>query len=141
MGTYAAARDADRQEEIPFRGFAEQWLSREIDIPRERGAADNVAAGTARVYRLQIEVHLVPFFGEGDLREIRRRDIQRFYDHCIDTGRPRSPKSIDNALNVLRMVLGHAEGQELVDSNPVEGWKRSRPRRRASSLATRVERA
>src|SRR4030095_3107414 len=48
-------------------------------------------------------------------------------------GRPRSAKSIDMALNVLRLVLSHARGQGLIGTNAVEAWKAARPRRRSSS--------
>lgn len=129
-----------KAEPVQFTEFAALWLSREIDIPRERRSSGYVAAGTARTYRLQIEVHLAPFFGALDLRTFKRNDVQRFYDHCIDTGRPKSAKSIDMAMNVLRMILGYAEGQELIETNPVEAWKRGRKRRRASSAATKVGR-
>ncbi|MCH7867921.1 MAG: site-specific integrase [Myxococcales bacterium] len=139
LGNYQS-HPPEKQDQITFQDFAELWLSREIDLPFERRSAGHVAAGTARTYRLQIEKHLVPFFDDFDLRTFKRSDIQRFYDHCIDSGRPRSPKSIDMAINVLRMILGYAEGQELIETNPVEAWKRGRKRRRASSTVTKIER-
>ncbi len=40
------------------------------------------------------------------------------------------------ALNVLRQILSHARAQALIGTNPVEEWKRGRPRRRASSSMT-----
>ena len=60
------------------------------------------------------------------------KHVQGFYAHCVDKGRPKSAKSIDMALNVLRLILGDAVGQELIEHNPVEVWKRGRPRRRTS---------
>jgi integrase len=78
-------------------------------------------------------VHLSPYFQRCDIREIGLQEIQGFYDHCLDVGRPKSAKSIDMALNVLRLVISHAIGQGLIESNAVEIWKRRRPRRRSSS--------
>jgi len=121
---------------VPFSRFARDWLRREVELPIDRGLEGHLAPGTATIYRLQIDVHLVPFFGEADIRAVGLRDIQAFYDHCIDTGRPRSAKSIDMALNVLRQILSHARAQGLIGTNPVEEWKRGRPRRRASSSMT-----
>ena len=71
--------------------------------------------------------HLARRFEDADVRSIGLAKIQRFYDHCIDTGRPRSAKSIDMALNVLRLILSHARGQGLVETNAVEAWKSGRP--------------
>ena len=133
-----SSNDRDAKTPVPFRGFAESWLRREIEIPLERQIGGHVAAGTARAYRLQVDVHLGPHLGEQDIRKIGLREVQAFYDHCIDTGRPRSAKSIDMALNVFRLVLRHAVGQAIVEWNAVEHWKRSHPRRR-SSAATSIE--
>ncbi len=120
-------------EPHPFAEFAEAWLRREVEIPIERGMVGHLAPGSARIYRLQVDVHLAPYFGNNDVREIGLAEVQGFYDHCIDTGRPKSAKSIDMALNCLRLVLNHARAQGLIESNQVEVWKRGRPRRRSSA--------
>ncbi len=121
------------ESEVPFAAFAQGWLWREVELPIERNLRDRLASGTARVYRLQVDVHLTPYFGTSDLRSLSLREVQGFYDHCLDSGRPRSAKSIDMALNVLRLVLSHAQGQGIVGENAVEQWKAGRPRRRSSS--------
>jgi integrase len=118
---------------LPFSDFAEEWLRREVEIPIERGLEGHHAPGTARIYRLQVDVHLVPHFGVVDIRSIGLREVQGFYDHCVDTGRLKSAKSIDMALNVLRLILSHARGQGILETNAVESWKAGRPRRRSSS--------
>jgi integrase len=125
--------DESEREPVHFSEFAESWLQREIEMPLGRGFKGHVAHGTARAYRLQVDVHLSPYFQSRNIREIGLQEIQGFYDHCLDVGRPKSAKSIDMALNVLRLVISHAIGQGLVESNSVEVWKRRRPRRRSSS--------
>jgi integrase len=139
FGRTAASLEPEVESEpLPFVEFAGAWLRREVEIPIERGMTGHLAPGSARVYRLQVDVHLAPYFGSCDMRAIGLAEVQGFYDHCIDTGRPKSAKSIDMALNALRLVLNHARAQGLVQSNPVEAWKRGRPRRRSSS-AQRVK--
>jgi len=125
--------ETEQKAPVPFRRFALDWLRREVELPIERGLEGHHAPGTARVYRLQVEIHLAPHFKDVDVRSIGLAEIQRFYDHCIDTGKPRSAKSIDMALNVLRLILSHARGQGLVETNAVQAWKSGRPRRRSSS--------
>jgi integrase len=129
--------DVHRRDEkaIPFREFAEDWLRREVEIPIERGQKGHLAPGTSRVYRLQVDLHLTPYFGDTDVRKIGRREVQALCDHFTDTGRPRSAKSVDMVLNVLRLILAHAQAQEIVEANAVKEWKARRPRRRSSSSA------
>ena len=139
LGEYAPSPSKKVElQPVPLDDFAARWLRREIELPLDRGHRDHVAHGTARSYRLQVDVHLVPHFGKTDLRQFGRKDVQGFYDHCLDIGRPKSIKSIDMALNVLRLIIGHAVAQGLLEWNAVEAWKRSRPRRRSSS-SQRVE--
>gem|GEM_PF-5217205 len=69
-------------------------------------------------------VHLGPHFKDVEVRSIGLAEVQRFYDHCIDTGRPRSAKSIDMARNVLRLSLSHARGQGLVEADRVARIRR-----------------
>jgi len=132
LGEFRPVDRPDR-EPIAFSEYAENWLLREIEMPLEREFKGHVAPGTARAYRLQVDVHLSPYFRSRDIREIGLQEIQGFYDHCLDIGRPKSAKSIDMALNVLRIVINHAIGRGLIESNAVEVWKRRRPRRRSSS--------
>jgi len=132
-GTFDVEHREDKPEPVPFRRFVETWLRREIEIPLEREMEGHVAVGTARSYRLQADVHLKPYFQDCDIRGIGLSEVQGFYDHCLETGRPRSSKSIDLALNVMRLVLSYAVGQGLIEHNPVESWRRRRPRRRSST--------
>ncbi len=132
LGLYSTASETPERP-VPFGTFANEWLRREVELPIERGHRGHLASGTARVYATHVNVHLAPFFGSSDVRSIGLREVQAFYDRCIDTGKPASAKSIDMSLNVLRLVLGHARGQGLVEANAVQTWKSARPRRRASS--------
>ena len=132
LGQFAIV-NAER-EPIPFDAFSQDWLRREIELPIDREMKGHHAPGTARIYRLQVDVHLTPYFRDLDIRSIGLREVQGFHEHCIDTGRPRSSKSINMALNVLRLILSHALGQGIVETNAVESWKAGRPRRRSSSI-------
>lgn len=75
--------------------------------------------------------HLEPFFGEKDVRDIGVAEVQAFHDRCLDTGKPRSARSIELALATLRLILSYARAQELVQGNPVEAWKRGGGNRRS----------
>jgi integrase len=79
-------------------------------------------------------VRLVPFFGDRDIRAIRVGDVQRFFDHCREIGRPGGQRSIEIVLEVLQLILAHAQSQDLIPSNPVDAWKAVRGRRKGTGL-------
>jgi integrase len=135
LGEYADGKPTEEQP-VPFAAFAQRWLRSEVDLPIERGLADRLSPGTAAVYRLQVETHLAPYFREADLRALDSAAVQCFYDHCLETGRPRSAKSIDMALAVLRLILSHARAQGITRQNAVEEWRRGRRRGRRREAAT-----
>jgi integrase len=139
LGKYEEGRPA-KVEPVPFAEFADEWHRREILLPIERGHEGSASLGTAEVYALQIRVHLTPFFRDQDVQTLTRAHVQAFYDHCVETGRPRSAKSIDMALNALRQILSYARSRGLVATNAVEEWRRDRKRRRRSS-SFRIEAA
>ncbi len=94
----------------------------------------SLAPSTALGYRSQVDVHLVPYFRNRDLREIGLRDVQAFYGHCVDRGRPRSRRTIDMVIGTLGMIFAHAVRSGIIEANPVDTWKTGRKRRRRPSL-------
>ena len=136
IGTFEP--EESKPKPILFSEFADNWLLREVKLPIRRSIEGALAPATARIHEGHIRRHLAPFFGETELREIRVAEIQRFYDRCLETGKPRSARSIEMILGTLRRILAYADAQELIDSNAVERWKRNRGRRRRSS-AYRVD--
>ena len=71
-------------------------------------------------YRLSTEslirIHLVPFFGSKDLRELREVDLLAFVRRKLEDGL--APRTIRNALAIVRRVLHLAQREGLVDRNP-----------------------
>ena len=65
-------------------------------------------------------------------------DVQGFHDHCIDTGKPRSARSINLAIATLRLVLSYAVAREIIQSNPVEAWKKGTKGNRRSKSTRQV---
>ena len=63
-----------------------------------------------------IEKHLVPFFGDRDLREIEQPDLLRFIQVKLEA--KLAPKTIRNALSVLRRVYNVLHADNKVERNP-----------------------
>ncbi len=136
LGTFAPQRE--EAQSVAFDEYANDWLHREVLLPARRGIEGALSPATAALHERHVRRYLIPFFGDRDLRGIRVADVQALHDHCVETGRPPSARSIEMVLATLRRVFAQAETHELIGRNPVEVWKRGRGRRRRSS-AYRVE--
>jgi len=134
LGEFHPAEETPEEQPVRFDEFAASWFRTEILIPCERGLAGALSPNSVRQREEGVRVYLIPFFGTTDVRRLRVADIQRLYDHLIETGRPRSPRSIEIVLGTLRRVLLAAQAQEIIASNPVSDWKMLRGRRRGAGL-------
>ena len=63
-----------------------------------------------------IKHHLAPFFGSTDLCELTEEDLLRFASAKLEAGL--APKTIENALAILRRVLNLSMREGLVTRNP-----------------------
>lgn len=86
-----------------------------------------------------VEKHLVPHFGATDLRELQESHLLQFAQAKLDEGL--SPKTIQNALAVLRRVLNLAMREGRVSRNPASriGELMRRVDRRVAREVTEVE--
>ena len=75
--------------------------------------------GTITLVEGLIENHLAPFFGAKDLREIGEEDILRYIRQKLDQGQ--GPKTIRNALSLLRRVCSLLVRAGRLERNPASG--------------------
>jgi integrase len=66
-----------------------------------------------------LENHLIPFFGDRDLRSIREADLLDYIRVKLDSGQ--KPPTILNALSIVRRVLNLAVREGLIQQNPARG--------------------
>jgi len=138
----------EEEQAVPFKPFAESWLRSEVSLPAELGMERALAPNTVRSRTQSVRLHLAPFFEEIDIRSIRVADIQRLYERCLEkkkraakkpgegegAEKPISRRSIEIILGTLRLILAHAQAQDLVASNVLDAWKAVRGRRRGAGL-------
>lgn len=95
---------------ITFSVFAERWLGDHLP-------ARGLKQTTAETYRYAVAGHLVPFFGRRRLGDISPEAIDRYVATKIRAGL--SPKTVNNHLLTLRVMLKQAVRWRLLRSNPV----------------------
>lgn len=102
-----------------FVTFAERTL-----LDRKRTVAD----ATWRNYQGMLRKWVVPTFGNMKLRDIRSRDVDRWFNEVLPAGSPSNAQRY----SVLSLVMARAVRQEEIDRNPclVEGVSASKSKRR-----------
>lgn len=100
--------------ETIFKDYAEGWIEKKV----------NLKDATRVSYDGILKNHLIPYFGQANLSEIKRDDIQNFVKKLIE--KKLSPKSINNILLVLHQIFIDAEIDEKIIESPYKKIERPR---------------
>src|SRR5206468_2949995 len=95
---------------LSIEDYLKLWLATE---------KQNIKHSTHLGYAKILKYHLVPTFGKLPLSELRRKHI---YD-WVSTHADLSAKRVRNILSVLRIALDAAVERELIETNPIVGFK------------------
>lgn len=99
--------DKPSAEPLPFDGYVRGWLT--TYAPTFKPSYEQTA-------RVQIERHLVPFFGSKDLTSITEDDLLGYIARKLDQKLSRS--TIQNGLSIVRRILNIAQRRGQVSRNP-----------------------
>jgi len=94
-----------------FATVAAEWLEHG---ERRRG----LKYSTLKDYRYLINTHLLPAFGELEVRAITRQHIERWHSDYERT------RTAGEVLMVLGAILRYAQRRELITTNPIDGVER-----------------
>lgn len=92
------------------------YLSRWIEDQK-----DHLKSSTLEGYRKIITHQLIPWFGNTKLSKLKKRKIKDKLKTLSS-----SNKTLGNIQSVLRKALSHAVEDELIESNPLQGWRYSK---------------
>jgi integrase len=116
-----------------FESSARRWLAEHR--PR-------VEAATAIDYTNSLENHLLPYFGAMRLSSITTDQVRAYVAAKIEGTAPvreqpqgrggrikrvLSPKTVNNQVGLLGLILGHAAADGLIPRSPIDGRDRRRP--------------
>ncbi len=90
-----------------FKEYALNWF--------ETYSKPNVGTVTATTYKRQIELYLIPAFGDKAVEDINADDVQRLFNEMKD----RAKTTKDKTKGVLNMILGMAVEDGLLQKNPL----------------------
>ena len=110
------------RDEPTFHEFASEWLQNREPELRPKTLAS---------YRWQLSGHLLPFFAEFRLSEIKPRDLDRYKADALRRAQL-GPNQINKTLGLLGRILKAARRYGLLQSNPlddVDRLKQTRPSR------------
>lgn len=109
------------REDKTFKDFSEKWLEGKLSVKE----------ATRVSYHGIVNNHLIPYFGDGLISNIKREDIKSFVKEKADGGKL-TPKSIHNILLVFHQILDDAQVEGLVIHNPYV--KIEKPKREMSEV-------
>jgi integrase len=95
---------------LTLKTYLKAWLAEE---------AQNIKHSTCLGYTKILQYHLLPTFGKLSLSELRRKHIYDWVSKHADM----SAKRVRNILSVLRIALDAALERELIEANPLVGFK------------------
>jgi integrase len=98
----------EEKEPLPFRTFYKGWL--------DSYAKTHTKASTYAGYETSYRVHLLPFLGDTDIRDITRERLKRFMYEKLNAGLSRS--SVRGYLAPLSEMFNHAIEDGHLDRNP-----------------------
>ena len=102
-------------KEVAFKNYAKSWIEGKV----------KVKPATKVSYSGILSNHLIPYFGDARIADIKRKNIQDFVKAKLEEN-SLSSKSINNILLVLHQILRDAEVEGLIVRNPY--MKIERPR-------------
>jgi len=122
--TRGSHNDSASEEAAPvtLAALAEEWLRKEIDLPRERGHEDAVAPKTAKLHEAHLRLRILPVLGDRPVAEIGIADVRKLYDACLEKGDLRTHEERRAEVLRRRVVSGgkrsHARKEEPPDYQP-----------------------
>jgi integrase len=112
---------------VPFEEYADRWLAEQKALV----AAGSLKASTYVDYKGAIQNHHKPFFEGLRLDEMTRADCRAFTTHKVEQSNPRlAPKTINNLLVPLRLMLKQAAEDGCTANSPETGIRRVKVPRR-----------
>ena len=96
---------------LPFRDVAATYLEEHVET--------NLRPSTRRTHEQVLRVHLVPAFGDGDLRDVDPAAVDTYIARKRREGL--SSKSVANHVSVLSSLFGFAMRRKLIATNPAKG--------------------
>lgn len=118
-----------RPSAMTLEAYLTQWL-RDAVKPRTR-------ASTAEVYRQTLWAHVVPAIGQVALGKVTPLHVQKIVADMAEAGL--APKTILNAVSLLKTALRQAVRWRMLTANPAEDVQLPKRHRRELNVPTREE--
>ena len=99
-------------KKLLFRAYVEEWEE------WERVSANQWSLKTYEGYASILRAHLLPAFGESDLKKISVLDVERYIADKVDSGL--NSNSVKHHVVLLKTILNSALRQGIILQNPVQ---------------------
>lgn len=100
------------QDEYNYYGTVAEWMIYWL----EHSIKDTIKLSTYSNYRGKTEKHIIPFFGNIQLKDLKRQDIEAFVRYLASNHLSNS--TIQNIVNLLKSAIKEAIREEKIYQNP-----------------------
>jgi integrase len=127
----------DSPTRLTVRNAGEQLLSGMRTGAVRTKSGGEYAGSVIASYESSLQSHLYPLVGARQLADLKRHDIQQVVEHLNSIGK--SPSTINNTLNPLRVMYRHAIRRGEISENPTLNLELPAIRGRRDRVATPIE--
>ena len=111
MGVNLPQAQMSTAEKHHFREYALKWF--------ENTSKPTVEPVTARTYKQQLDMHILPVLGDMMVEDITISDVQRVFNKMDENGR-KTTETKKKVRTVLNMILQQAMEEDIIHKNPVK---------------------
>lgn len=104
--TSVKARNYKKPDTLTLGEWATLWLDGLV----------SVKASSVFIYKRDLELHILPYFGKMDLRQIEKADVKKWVKKL--SGKGLAPKTVKDLHGVLHKILEEAVEEKKIVSNP-----------------------
>jgi len=99
-------------QQIKFSEVVQRW---------QRNNEIRIRKSTRNKYNTNLKVHLIPWFGERNISEIKPTDIEDYYYYKIfESHKTLSPNTIRDQHKMLKVIFKEAMKMKILESNPLD---------------------
>ncbi|MBO7715807.1 MAG: tyrosine-type recombinase/integrase [Methanobrevibacter sp.] len=104
-------------KKVLFKDYAKDWFTPNCQWYKDKNSNRPIKKNTIVSYLSDLNVHLLPYFGNMEIDKIFPSHIKSFRSYLSDNGL--SHPSINRVVAVMKVMMGYALDEKLIKENPV----------------------
>lgn len=104
-------------QNVKFKVYAANFFDEEERWYKNKMVEGGITENTVTTYQINLRKYIMPYFGEMYIDKITTSDIKAYRIHLTESGL--SNKSINNSVNIIRIIFNYAMEDDIIYKSPV----------------------